>query len=243
MMDTIEKVRSHYDAAIQDGDFVLFTGLYGSQNYKTDLPTSDVDTKTIVLPSFYRMVFGMANAIRERHMPDGSLMKVMSLQDYSRQIMKGSINFVELLFTDYFVVSDDGKEIFTWLRDNNERLARINPNGTLHACMGHLMRNFKEYQKHNEDEAKAVSNIFRLAQFMKNYSYELMTYKECLIVDSFYCRDIRTRFEEKDITALLQPAMETAEKYLNTYKDVEANEELVDELNHQVYQTYRKLIV
>lgn len=242
-MEIIDKVRQHRDDALQCHDWVLFTGLYGSQNYKTDLPTSDVDTKVITLPSFYGMVFGTANTVHECHMEDGSISNIMDLVSFSRNIMKGSINFVEVLFTDYFLVEEDGLEIWAWLRNNREALARINPNGTLHACMGHIMRNFKEFQKHNKNEAKAVSNIARLTAFMEAYVSEKMPYKDCLTTGAFCWKDIRTHYEETDTTCLLSTAMETAAQYVNTYKDIEPDEELVEELNHQVYQTYRKLIV
>lgn len=243
MMEIIDKVREHHNSAIRSHDRVLFTGLYGSQNYKTDLPTSDVDTKVIILPSFYSMVFGTANTVRERHMDDGSISNVMDLVSFSRNIMKGSINFVEILFTDYFLVEEDGVEIWAWLRNNREALVRINPNGTLHACMGHIMRNFKEFQKHNENEAKAVSNIARLASFMELYASGKTTYKECLTGGSFYWKDIRTRYGETDTTCLISTAMEAAAQYVNIYKDVEPDEELVDELNNRIYQTYRELVV
>ena len=42
----------HQRTATDKGYVVFGTYLQGSQNYNLDLPTSDIDTKTIVIPTF-----------------------------------------------------------------------------------------------------------------------------------------------------------------------------------------------
>ena len=48
----MNEVLKHQQTAIDKNYLVFGTYLQGSQNYKLDLPTSDIDTKTIVIPSF-----------------------------------------------------------------------------------------------------------------------------------------------------------------------------------------------
>ena len=54
-----EKVQYHYDYICKhyNKDQILGIFLYGSQNYGTDLPTSDIDTKAIYIPNLSELAF------------------------------------------------------------------------------------------------------------------------------------------------------------------------------------------
>lgn len=56
-MDTMHRVLEHYDEAktLFPEDRIVGIFLQGSQNYGLDLPTSDVDTKLIVVPTFQEL--------------------------------------------------------------------------------------------------------------------------------------------------------------------------------------------
>ena len=61
-----EYVRAYYPTTT-----ILGTFLYGSQNYQVDTPESDVDTITILIPSFEDLVFG-EYVSKELVMPAGT---------------------------------------------------------------------------------------------------------------------------------------------------------------------------
>ena len=55
----MERVRKHYETAVAYFDsekFVVGAFLVGSQNYKLDIETSDVDVKVFVLPSLESII-------------------------------------------------------------------------------------------------------------------------------------------------------------------------------------------
>lgn len=243
-MNTREIVAAHQDTRREvDGlTNILFTGLYGSQNYGIDTVESDVDTKTIYVPSFENIVFGRGNVSTEYQFPDGSLDSAMTLVHFGHNLLKGSINFVEILFTPWISVAPCGQALYKWLMENREAIARVNPNGILHACMGHIMRNWKLYQRHDESENKAVATMVRLAQFMRNYCSEMMAYEEILSVNSPRLYDIRMGRLVEENNALVSAAMATAEQYVNTYTDTESNQEVVDALNEAILETYRETL-
>lgn len=235
ILNEVENHHFYVMSKLQPGQTILFTGLYGSQNYGADTPQSDVDTKTIVLPSFEDLVRGNSEFAYELTMPDGSLCNVLSLYSFARQLTKGSINFVELIFTDFVVVTVAGQKIYSWLKQHREELARINQHGTLHACMGHLMSNYKDYLKPNSDEKKIVANMLRLAQFMRNYASDLMTYKELLSVDAPIVKDIRNGcYTSSSNDILVSTCLSTAEQYVNACRGLGENAKLIEEMVQQV---------
>lgn len=56
--NTLKRVKDHYEESLEyfKPNQIVLCALQGSQNYSLDLPTSDVDTKLIVLPSFKDIV-------------------------------------------------------------------------------------------------------------------------------------------------------------------------------------------
>lgn len=246
MTSILNEVRQHHQRVVEHlrpGQTALFTGLYGSQNYGTATSQSDVDTKTIVLPSFEDLVMGNSNFAYELRMPDGSLCNVLSLQSLGRNLIKGSINFVELLFTDYVVIAEEGQEIYGWLKQQREVLARVNPNGALHACMGHLMRNHHVYLKHDTNENKAVANIVRLSKFMQSYASNLMPYKKLLSANAAVIKNIRNGNADIPNYSLVSTYLNTAEQYVNACLGLGENTSLMEELQQQIIRAHRKVIV
>jgi predicted nucleotidyltransferase len=63
----MKRVNSHYEHLCKHGVDVLAVGLYGSQNYEMDLPTSDIDTKAILLPTKKQIITGAIAPSKEYH--------------------------------------------------------------------------------------------------------------------------------------------------------------------------------
>ena len=104
-------LQEHYEEAKSLGHELLVVVVQGSQNYNLDTYDenykSDVDTKAIILPSFEDFVKGR-KPISETHVRENN--EHIDLKDIRVMFdtfKKQNVNFVEILFSDYYIA--DGK--------------------------------------------------------------------------------------------------------------------------------------
>ena len=98
-----EHLKLHYDECVAHygKDKVWATMLYGSQNYGLDTPDSDIDTKTLLIPSPRDVILGTKMVSTDLQISDGGLSNVKDYRAMFQNYLKGNINFVETLFTEY----------------------------------------------------------------------------------------------------------------------------------------------
>ena len=111
--------------------------LQGSQNYGVADEESDIDSKLLLIPTFDEIVFA-ANPISHTHeMSDtGEHVDCKDVRAYMKQFRKCNINFVEILFTDYFLTNPLYSDLWIELRRHREEIARINPYQAISAMAG-----------------------------------------------------------------------------------------------------------
>lgn len=96
---------------------------YGSMNYGFyEEGVSDVDTKAIVLPSFENLIGGHNLISKEYILENGEHCEVKDIRLYIQQLKKQSINFVETLFTRYFVLTSQWEDLWIQYFLNNSKL-------------------------------------------------------------------------------------------------------------------------
>jgi len=107
----MKRVAAHYNRAIQHYgvENVLGVFLYGSQNYECDLETSDVDTKCILLPDLYHLAIKPYET-KHLHIPrdvegEYEVCECMTIQHMCANWKKQNPNFLEILFTEFFIVN------------------------------------------------------------------------------------------------------------------------------------------
>ena len=107
----MKRVAAHYNRAIQhyDAENVLGVFCYGSQNYKCDLETSDVDTKCILLPDLYHLAIKPYET-KHLHVPrdvedEYEVCECMTLMHMVANWKKQNPNFLEILFTEFSIVN------------------------------------------------------------------------------------------------------------------------------------------
>ena len=84
----------------------LVIALYGSQNYGTQVATSDIDSKMIVFPSFEDVIFAKPLISHIVDMPDnGEQIDVKDIRLMCNNFLKQNINYLEILFTKYYIVN------------------------------------------------------------------------------------------------------------------------------------------
>lgn len=220
-MNTVKEVGNHYSAVKdwckkQPGQPTAWVSmLYGSQNYGLDSDDSDIDTKSMVLPSLQMVLMDKDRISTELTLPDRSLDNCKDVREMFANYLKGNINFVETLFTPWFVCGCYG-DFFTYLRSQRNLIANAQPVKLMHMSAGMAKQKYIAFNKPFEGkrdvlakygyDPKQLHHLIRLYHFMQvfaettdfekalycahpTYNYELHGYLMKVKLDPF---DLRT---------------------------------------------------
>ena len=237
---------------------MVFLGCQGSQNYNLDTPQSDVDTKLLTLPSFANLAMNKAPLSTTHVLFNNEHMDLKDLRLFIPTLRKQNVNFVEMLFTDYYYVNSLYKEEWDKLIAAREEIARFAPNRTILAMRGIAYNKYKVFNNKvsegfREDlgyDPKQVYQLGRVVEFLERYMEGKDTYAELLKSKQ---RDKLLSFKQGDLT------LKEAEEYMNTeLTRVEAltidylainrpeNKEidvLLDEVQYNIMKTYMQEVV
>ena len=182
-MNVMNEVHQHFEVArkMYGKDRVLGTFLYGSQNYKIDTENSDVDTKTLIMPSLSDLAhLKEATNIHHKEPEFSGIMEIKDFRVAFKEMAKGSFNGVELLFTDYHVINPDYYGIFAKLIAYRERIVESNSLPLLNSVAGMAHKLYHLYTT-GEVNVKVIVNLIRLSDFLVKYFEKGETYKSSLV--------------------------------------------------------------
>ena len=186
--------RLQHDYAItRDRYEVLGVFLFGSQNYNCQTDTSDIDTKVIVIPTIDEMILGQIKIHETIPQSEGEI-TVFDIKHMHDSIKKQNINFLEILFTDYYIINPKYETIWEDMRKHAEKIARLNEFAAVQCINGVFMNKYKKLfhavpsnaaviKKYGYD-GKALSDCVRLYQVITHY-IQKSSYAECLKLDDF----------------------------------------------------------
>lgn len=174
-----KQVKCHYDKLIDLGYNVVGVFLYGSQNYELDYEKSDVDTKAIVLPTLYDIVLNRQPVSTTVDMGDNCLCDVKDVRKMFECFKKQNINFIELLFTQYWVLNPIYKCLYRPMLDNAEIIARYNNYASINCMSGMALEKYNalthpypsimdKIEKYGCDP-KQLHHILRIKDFIVRY--------------------------------------------------------------------------
>lgn len=167
--------------------------LQGSQNYGLDVYTdeykSDIDTKAIVIPSLYDVVTNRKPISTTHVLPNNEHLDVKDIRLYFETFRKQNINFVEILFTKFYLVNPKYKDLWDLLLEYREDIAHYNKNAALRCMAGMSMEKKKalchpypsiidKIEKYGYD-GKQLHHIIRMYNFITCYALN-GTFEECL---------------------------------------------------------------
>lgn len=184
-------VNEHYKEALQHFSENSVVGIFlqGSQNYGLQVQNSDIDTKLIVLPSFEDIVFNMPPISTTHVRENNEHIDFKDLRLMLKTFRKQNLNFVEILFTPYFIINPIYEEEWNKLIKAREAIARYNPYVAVKTMKGiseekfHAMKHeypskllvLKEYGY----DPKQLHHLLRVEEYLKRY-IEGEPYQECL---------------------------------------------------------------
>lgn len=188
-----DKLWEHYDEAEALGKEIFAIILQGSQNYKLDFYSdeyqSDVDTKAIVLPSFDDFCRGASPLSTTHERQNKEHIDLKDIRVMFETFKKQNVNFVEVLFSDYYIVNPKYGTQWTALQELGEELTHCHPSQTLKTMAGmscekrkalcHPYPTIKDKIDKYGYDGKQLHHIIRINEFMKNY-IKGMSFKQCL---------------------------------------------------------------
>lgn len=146
----MKKMKEHYNCMLElyPAERIVGVFLQGSQNYNMDDADSDVDTKCLIVPSLDEIVLAAQPVSVTHCIVDGKLVyteeekmgaehcDAKDIRLYWKTLLKANINFVEILFTDHYIINAMYEDFWNKILDMREAIARVNPLAAMKAMMG-----------------------------------------------------------------------------------------------------------
>ena len=260
-MKTMARVHEHFDEALTlfPEDRIVGIFLQGSQNYGLDLPTSDVDTKLIVVPTFKDIVLNRKPVSTTHVRENDEHIDLKDIRLYIETFRKQNLNFLEILFTDYFIVNPIYEEQWNRLVEAREEIARMNPYRAVKAMKGVALEKYHAMEhpyptkldlieKYGFD-GKQVHHLIRVDDYITRYiSGE--SYIDCLKPSphlvphmmEYKCHEIPLDVARKEAKEVLDHVTVVADTFCEQTADIENQEmrELLQDVSYNIMKIATK---
>lgn len=250
------RLKEHLESAlaVKPCDWFVIC-LQGSHNYGMDDQESDIDSKMLTLPSLREIVLNEKPLNYVHIMENNEHVDMKDVREYFKIFRKSNINFVEILFTDYWIVNEKYQHIWLDLRSNAEELARYNPYAAvscmkgmasekMHALCHEYPSRMPWIEKYGFDP-KQLSHLARIKYFLDNY-IEGEPYADCIYLKDAELRERLVQIKRTGLSLTKTCAVELAEdiyQYIEAKADAfraenpnEPDEDLDNYLNEVLYE-------
>ena len=245
-------MKQHYERVVSEygEDRFMFMFVSGSQNYGLQHEGSDVDTKTFIAPTLRDTLLGKEMVSRTIVLDNNEHTDVKDYRQYLRCLWKQNINFVEVLFSEWYVGNPNEKiqDIFKLLTDNREEIAHYNPKATVDCLWGTAHQkyerlftphpNSKEKIEQYGYDGKELHHILRQEEFMKQYIKDI-PYAECLITFPTYGRDLLMAAKLQpipleEVDALARQSLSEIDRLHDNFASGAVNTELRERIENEM---------
>lgn len=237
------------------GHKVFGVFLQGSQNYGLDYEGSDIDTKCIVLPSFEDIILNRKPISTTLVLEDNSHIDLKDIRLMWECFKKQNINFLEILFTPYFIVEPAYSDIWSTLTICSEDIAHYNNYAAVNCIVGMILEknaalchpypSLKDkIDKYGYDN-KQLHHIIRCEEFLNRY-IDGVPYGECLFpTRPSYLIDVKANYiysldEAKELAkAIVDRAKAKKQVYMETHEP-ELNENVFNVLQETLLEAIKR---
>lgn len=178
MTDVMARVNKHYNKVIDHFgvDAVLGVFHYGSFNYNTNTPDSDVDTKCILIPNLYSLAI-KPYEVKHLHIDD-EICECMTIMHMVNNWKKQNINFVEIMFTDYCIINPLYRKLWEELFPlaDREKVAHYDLRQAIHSMVHQAIHTLKQ----KPHDPKTVMNGARILMTLDRLTKTERTYRGCI---------------------------------------------------------------
>ena len=188
----LHRVREHLEEAKEHFHENEIVGcfLQGSQNYGLDYVGSDVDTKLIVVPSFKDICLNRKPVSTTHVRANDEHTDWKDVRLYMETFCKQNLNFLEILFTDYFVLNPAYAEQWMRLVEKREEIARMNVHRAVKSMKGIALEKYHAMEhryptkidiidKYGYDP-KQLHHLLRVEEYLQRYIAG-ESYENCLV--------------------------------------------------------------
>lgn len=252
----MKRVQEHYDEALQyfPEEQIVGVFLQGSQNYELDYEGSDVDTKLIVVPSFKDICLNKKPVSTTHVRANDEHTDWKDIRLYMETFRKQNLNFLEILFTDFYIINPMYREQWDRLVAAREQIARMNPHRAVKSMKGIAMEKFHAMEhrypakidiieKYGYD-GKQVSHLIRVYDYLRRYIAG-ESYKDCLVPTSSLRKQIMDykmlnvydlETARKEAAEYLRLVTELADEFCSLHDDQEENwiRELLEDVSYNI---------
>ena len=140
----MSRLREHYDESLKyfKEEQIVGCFLQGSQNYGLDYEGSDVDTKLIVVPNFKDICLNKKPVSTTHVHANEEHTDWKDVRLYMETFRKQNLNFLEILFTDFYIINPMYAEQWNRLVQCREQIARMNPFRAVKSMKGIAMEKY-----------------------------------------------------------------------------------------------------
>lgn len=220
--------------------------LQGGQNYNLDTEESDIDSKVIVVPKFDDFILNKKPVSHTHIMENDEHVDFKDIRLMFNCFKKQNINFIEILFTDYYILNPEYEQCWLHLRDFAENIAIYDVTRSLSCILGMAYEKEKalthpypttawKIEKYGYDP-KQLHHILRLREFIERYvSGE--PYAQCLKSEM---REDLTEVKQgiytleeaiKYATANVEAIKKIKDDYIETHPELKKDESIEKILN------------
>lgn len=191
MDDIMNRVQDHFEESLTMFDKSRIVGIFlqGSQNYGLQIPMSDVDTKLIVTPTFDEVVLNKKPISTTHVRANNEHIDLKDIRLMLATFRKQNLNFIEILFTPYFIVNPIFADEWGRLQAQKEKIAHYSPYNAVKTMKGIAMEKYPamehEYPSKLEVLAKygydpkQLHHLLRVKEYLQRY-INGESYEDCL---------------------------------------------------------------
>lgn len=217
-----KEVERHYQEALKlyKPEQIVAVLLQGSQNYGLDIEGSDVDTKCILVPTFRDIAMAKQMVSTTHILDNNEHLDAKDIRAYMTCFYKQNLNFLEILFTPYFIIPLRYYDEWMRLVEARESIARMNEYRAVKSMKGIAMERFHAMEhpypskldliKKYGYDGKQTHHLIRVDDYLERYIAG-ESYEKCLI-PSAHKRDHMLEYKRHEIP--LEVAREEAKKVL-----------------------------
>lgn len=168
-MDTQSKLNETWEFCKHQygSDRCIALTLHGSQNYELDLPTSDVDAKLFITPTWDEVVFSKQPISKTIDGPYGDVNVTDIRMFIGNCLKKQNFNFLECLFTPYSCVNPAYADLWNELIDIREKVAHMYPSSAVRTMMGQVENQYGRWGRF--DKCKTLYHMMRIVSAIRTY--------------------------------------------------------------------------
>lgn len=224
-----KRLRDDFDYLVAAGYRVVGVFLQGSQNYHLDYAGSDIDTKAIVLPTLEDIILNHKPVSTTHIESDNSHLDIKDIRLMFDCFKKQNINFLEILFTEYYYLNPEYAAAFQPMLDNAEKIAHYNNFAAINCIAGMIFEKraalthryeglAEKIDKYGYD-SKQLHHMLRCEEFLQRYIAGV-PYRECLIPTEF---ELLTKIKADNGYYSLEEAVSLGDKITEHVKAIKDN--------------------